>query len=492
MMFEYFVKVGFLAIAIYLKKTSPKMCSNCDRGFRGQCMNPCLPFYPPPTLPVPAVTPPNPLGPTALIGTDNAHYCLPDHVHPLPLIMSPFTPTPGPIVVGDTTQEALEKLVSDTPAPSVLDPLALGVADPGLALPYSREDHVHPLPLIVAPFVPAAGVVAVGDTTQQAIEKLAVGGGPSPSVLDPLSLGPVAPGVALPYSREDHVHPLPLILAPFTPAAGVVAVGDSTQVAFEKMVGNAPPPSALAALALGTAAAGISLSYAREDHVHPLPLIAAPYAPLAGTVVVGDSTQDAIEKIVGNIPPPGAAVPQALGLPIAGVSLDYSRDDHVHPLPLLAAPYTAGAGVVAVGDSTQEAIEKLDGNIGALLGTPVSLGTFNLDSNGGTDELLAGVSLINGNMVTLTINHPITSFVSGAAASLTMTNPGPLPFVGTGGSAILHGTLLSNSGFNSVIMVQPYGIGYFTLYASDTGLPIINTTLTIPGHLSVSGTYASV
>ena len=138
----------------------------------------CIPpqYCPPPPYipPVAATTLPLPLGPTALLGVDTTHCALPDHAHPLPLIVSPFTPAPGVVAVGDTTQQALEKIAGGAIAPSVANPLALGVADSGTLDPYSREDHVHPLPLMLAPYTPAVGVVAVGDTTQEALEKLDV------------------------------------------------------------------------------------------------------------------------------------------------------------------------------------------------------------------------------------------------------------------------------------------------------------------------------
>ena len=115
----------------------------------------------------------------------------------------------------------------------------------------------------------------------------------------PLMNGVAAPGVGTFASRNDHVHPSDTTRAPinnpaFTgiPTAPTAAHGTSTgQLATTAFVmangGGALPSDAIPAPSAGTGSAGVSTQYARGDHVHPL---SAGYAPLDSPAFTGNPT----------------------------------------------------------------------------------------------------------------------------------------------------------------------------------------------------------
>jgi hypothetical protein len=208
---------------------------------------------------------------TAAVGTGTT-WARADHVHPsdtsrAPLASpaltgAPTAPTAAPATA--TTQLATTAFVSaataalPTPPPaSTASPLMDGVAAPGVATPYSREDHVHPIDTSRAPLAsptftgtPAAPTAAPATSTTQlattafVTAAVAAGGGASPSNASPLMNGVAAPGTSALYSRGDHVHPTDTSLAPLaspaltgTPTAPTATAGtSSTQVATTAFV----------------------------------------------------------------------------------------------------------------------------------------------------------------------------------------------------------------------------------------------------------------
>lgn len=101
---------------------------------------------------------------------------------------------------------------------------------------------------------------------------------PLPSNANPIMDGVAAPGINATYSRDDHVHPTDTSRAPLnspaltgTPTAPTATPGtNTTQIATTAFVDAASPdPSTTNPVMDGTAAVGVSLLYSRQDHVHP-------------------------------------------------------------------------------------------------------------------------------------------------------------------------------------------------------------------------------
>ena len=115
----------------------------------------------------------------------------------------------------------------------------------------------------------------------------------------PLMDGIVDAGVSTSASRQDHVHPTdtsraPLVSPTFSgiPAAPTATAGtNNTQIATTAFVANAVSvaggllPSNATPLMNGTASAGIGIEASRDDHVHPTDTSRAPLASPALTGV---------------------------------------------------------------------------------------------------------------------------------------------------------------------------------------------------------------
>ena len=145
-----------------------------------------------------------------------------------------------------------------TPVATSTTPVMDGTATSGAETAWAKGDHVHPTDTTRAPVadpdftgVPLAPTAQVGTNTRQIATTefvqsaiVAAGGGPSPSIADPLMDGVASPGSAAPYSREDHVHPTDTSRAPLaspaltgTPTAPTAATGtDTTQIATTAFV----------------------------------------------------------------------------------------------------------------------------------------------------------------------------------------------------------------------------------------------------------------
>jgi hypothetical protein len=96
-------------------------------------------------------------------------------------------------------------------------------------------------------YLDSGGVISNNEQIILASVGAGTGGGASPSTANPLMNGVAAPGTALPYSREDHVHPVdtgraPLASPTFTgdPKAPTPAAGDNdTSIATTAFVTSA-------------------------------------------------------------------------------------------------------------------------------------------------------------------------------------------------------------------------------------------------------------
>jgi hypothetical protein len=218
------------------------------------------------------------------------------------------------------------------------------------------------------------------------------GGGPPASTALPLMSGTAAPGVATPYSREDHIHPTDTTRAPLaspaftgTPTAPTAAANDnSTKIATTAYVagigvtGLATVPP----LINGTAAVGTSTLAARQDHVHPTDTSRAPLAsptftgtPAAPTPTAPDNTTKIattafVTTVVGGIGVTGlATVPPLMdGVAAVGTTTLAARQDHVHPsdtsrLALAGGTMTgllvlSGDPAAAVGAATKQYVDN--------------------------------------------------------------------------------------------------------------------------------------
>lgn len=169
----------------------------------------------------------------------------------------------GKLTVGTgpaNDMDVATKLYVDTvtPVATSTTPVMDGVATTGAETAWAKGDHVHPTDTTRAPVadpdftgVPLAPTAQIGTNTRQIATTefvqsaiVAAGGGPSPSIADPLMDGAASAGVAAPYSREDHVHPTDTSRAPLdspgltgTPTAPTAATGtDTTQIATTAFV----------------------------------------------------------------------------------------------------------------------------------------------------------------------------------------------------------------------------------------------------------------
>jgi hypothetical protein len=164
----------------------------------------------------------------------------------------------------------------------------------------SRIDfQTHSGTVLSTPFqVTDTGVSVTGNITStgtahnfaaNSITASAIAGLPVAATVAPLDLSSVAfAGSAATYSRADHQHKLPTYgaLGPLPVAeigqAGAVKVGagltldvDGTIAVDTASLPVAPTASTVAGTALAvTAAVGVSANYARADHAHPLPTAA--------------------------------------------------------------------------------------------------------------------------------------------------------------------------------------------------------------------------
>lgn len=320
---------------------------------------------------------------------------------------APTAPTPP---TGDnsarvaTTYFVTETLASiGSFAPSNAAPLMNGVANAGVGVLGSRDDHVHPTDTTRAPVNsptftgnPTAPTPAVNDNDTSIATTAFVNAEidadrPYPNAV-PLMDGVAAMGTAANVARQDHVHPTDTTRAPinsptFTgdPRAPTPLTSDNdtsiaTTAFVQSLIAQQPPgvqvsnsnPQMNGAVAPGT---GVEAS--RYDHVHPTdtsraPLVSPAFTgtPTAPTAAPGTNTLqlattafvEAARVAVGN------AQPAMDGVANPGVSAAASRQDHVHPTDTSRAPasaataagtsFTPGGNISAA--TVQGAIVELD------------------------------------------------------------------------------------------------------------------------------------
>ena len=226
------------------------------------------------------------------------------------------TATPGAnttqIATTEFVYEAVASVVASNPTPSNAVPQADAAAgSPGVAILYSRSDHVHPQftsPSNSPPLVASgAGNSGTSANFSRADHVHPTQPGASPSDANPAAPGAAAPGTSALYSRGDHVHP-----AQTVPTAS-----------------NATPQP------LGTATPGISPDFSRADHVHVQSILPSSTLPLvdAASAAVGTGTtyarNDHVHPKFTTAATTLPLVPSAAGA--IGTSNDYARADHQHP-----------------------------------------------------------------------------------------------------------------------------------------------------------------
>jgi hypothetical protein len=101
------------------------------------------------------------------------------------------------------------------------------------------------------------------------------------------------------------------------------------------------------------------------------------YAALAGVVAIGDTLEVALEKIDGNVA--ATTIVANAALPAA----DFTSANVT--AKVLGAGYAALAGVVTIGDTLEVAVEKLDGNVAAAGGSGTTIKTYTKAMMGGVD-----------------------------------------------------------------------------------------------------------
>ena len=114
-------------------------------------------------------------------------------------------------------------------------------------------------------------------------------GGTFPATAPPLMDGVVAVGIATKYAREDHVHP--------TDTTRYAASNPAGYQTAAQVAASVPAASVAAPLMNGIAAAGVAVTYSRADHVHPTDTTRAPINspffsgnPQTYTPAVGDAS----------------------------------------------------------------------------------------------------------------------------------------------------------------------------------------------------------
>jgi len=110
---------------------------------------------------------------------------------------------------------------SSSGTPSNALPLANGAANPGVALPYAREDHVHPIDTTRYAATNPSGYQTAAQVTASLVPYALTSTLPVASSTTPAMDGSAAVGTGTTWARADHVHPTdtsraPLIAPAFT------------------------------------------------------------------------------------------------------------------------------------------------------------------------------------------------------------------------------------------------------------------------------------
>jgi uracil-DNA glycosylase len=255
-----------------------------------------------------------------------------------------------------------------------------GTGTVGTALPYSREDHVHPIDTSRAPLAsptftgdPKAPTPSPGDndtsiaTTAFVAAAITAAGAPAPATVAPLIDNVTAViGVATKYAREDHVHPLSYTAAALTRV-------DDTNVTL--VLGGTPATALLKAASItagwtGTLSTTRGGFGANNGSANGVPLFATGVVTMTSTTGTGNFARAADPVFTGNpqaptatagdndttiattafvttavaavpaAPAPATVAPLIDNAALVGVATKYAREDHVHPISYTAAALT--------------------------------------------------------------------------------------------------------------------------------------------------------
>ena len=162
----------------------------------------------------------------------------------------------------------------------------------------------------------------------------------APGNSNPLMDGVAAPGGATAFSRQDHVHPIDTSRAPLnspaltgSPTAPTAAIGtNTTQIATTAFVfantSPALPAMATPLIESGTGVVGVSNKYAREDHVHPAASgsgsgdVVGPSGAIDSNFAAFNTTTGKLIKDSGNSAS-SFATPSSVSTAIAAASVRY-------------------------------------------------------------------------------------------------------------------------------------------------------------------------
>lgn len=201
------------------------------------------------------------------------------------------------------------------------------------------------------------GKLFVGDSGGSPV---AVSRSPSETIPKALS-ATAAVGTEVSFARGDHVHPLPT------------------------------------ASDIGAAASSHTHNYAAADHVHPVAT-----DTVDGFMSAADKTKlDGLSS--GSSVSPSTTTPKALGTAAVGTETNFSRGDHVHPLPTAAQIGASASNHTHSYAATSHTHSYLPTSGGSLTGaayahTATDYSTSRLRNiYAGTSDLTAGSSsLANG------------------------------------------------------------------------------------------------
>jgi hypothetical protein len=250
--------------------------------------------------------------------------------------------------------------------PSTANPIMDGTAAPGVATPYSREDHVHPsdtsrvgkagdtmtgkltlpvgttasaslnIPSGVAPTTPTTGDIWATSTnllyrvsgsslTVMNLEGAQQVGGVKTFNAKPLFPGSSSSTASINIS-QGTVPTTPTNGDVWTTNTGIfVRVNGATVGPLIDATGNVPPAT-VAPLMNGTAAVGAVAKYAKEDHIHP---------------------SDTAKLDVASATPPATVAPLMDGTAAVGTTTKYAREDHKHPTDTSREPSLPAGGTTS-------------------------------------------------------------------------------------------------------------------------------------------------
>lgn len=254
---------------------------------------------------------------------------------------------------------------------SSVSPLMDGTVAVGTSLRYARADHVHPVDTSRAPLAspsltgtPLAPTATLGTNTTQIATTAFV-----TAAVAAVTGG--SGGVAFLGSIQTFTAAQTFSVGPVIPTAAVDT--NTTQAASTAFV--LAQSASATPLINGTAAVGTSTRFARGDHVHPTDTTRAPTAsptftgtPISTTPVV-DNNSTSIATTAYYMNQIGTANPVVNGTAGPGLSLRWSRQDHVHPTDTSRA---ATASPTFTGTVTLPSVTSTSTTLGFFGSTAIS------------------------------------------------------------------------------------------------------------------------